>query len=240
MFVAACEQFVVAVWEPSGQLLPACLPASPICLAGTSPRPTEEAKGIDALLALAVAGEETAMGSDSQEEEAEGGGGYARQSTQQPVSRRKKSAAKPRGRRAAPAADVDWEEEPADAGAMDDDGDEDFAPPPRRTPYSTPAKAGRLPRPGSAHATPRRTGSRGGAGSGMPASSPGTGLRGLSPYLMGSLEGGDMLDLGMADLGYIASPGEAGRQGRCGWPAGRRLHGGRAKRHQLLCLSGLS
>ncbi|KAI3433426.1 hypothetical protein D9Q98_003241 [Chlorella vulgaris] len=167
----------------------------------------EEAKGIDALLALAVAGEETAMGSDSQEEEAEGGGGYARQSTQQPVSRRKKSAAKPRGRRAAPAADVDWEEEPADAGAMDDDGDEDFAPPPRRTPYSTPAKAGRLPRPGSAHATPRRTGSRGGAGSGMPASSPGTGLRGLSPYLMGSLEGGDMLDLGMADLGYIASPG---------------------------------
>lgn len=117
--------------------------------------------------------------------------------------------------RARPADDEDEDYEPADAGEMDDDKeDEDFAPPAsRRTPYSTPAKAGRLGRPGSAHVTPRRSGGRGSAG-GVPAlaaaSPAGLALRGFSPFhMLTPLEsGGDMLtDLGLADLSYITSPG---------------------------------
>jgi hypothetical protein len=165
------------------------------------PASADEAKGIDALLALAVAGEESAMALGSEEEE-EG---------DVPAPRPRK-APKPRARRRSAADDEAWEEEeePADAGAVDDDEeDEDFAPPPRRTPYSTPAKGARLPRPGSAHVTPRRSGSRGVGAGGLSAASPGLGLpAGLSPYLLGGLDsGGDMLDLGLADLGYITSPG---------------------------------
>ena len=108
---------------------------------------------------------------------------------------------------------------------MDDEGDEDFAPPQRRTPYSTPAKPSRLGRPGSAHATPRRSGSRGGAGAAaLAGASPGAlGLRGLSPYVyhlgVSPLEGGGdlMSDLGLADLSYLTSPGGGWR-----WMVGLR------------------
>jgi hypothetical protein len=174
----------------------------------------DEAKGIDALLALAVAGEESAFadeGASGEDDDAEAGLAAAAPA---PKPRPRKPA-KPRAPRRTPAADADteedWEEEePADAGAVDnDDEDEDFAPPPRRTPYSTPAKGGRLLRPSSAHATPRRSASRGPGG--LPGVSPG--LRGLSPYLLsgGGLEGADMLSpLGLGELGYIASPGGAG------------------------------
>ena len=166
---------------------------------------------MDALLALALAGEESlgdGLGSGS---DGEGG-------APPPARRRSAKKATPQRRRA-PAAAADEEgseEEPADAGAMEDEEDEDFAPPPRRTPYSTPAK-GRLPRPGSAHATPRRSGSRGAPPpGGLPAASPGgLALRGFSPYMgLGGLEApgdmlGDALMGGLGDpLGYIASPGE--------------------------------
>ena len=134
--------------------------------------PADEAKGIDALLALAVAGEES-LG-DALDSEGDSG-----------PARKKAARRTPQRRRpAAAAAESESEEEPADAGAMDDQEDEDFAPRQRRTPYSTPAK-GRLPRPGSAHATPRRSGSRGGAPGGLAGASPGLGLRGLSPYMLG-------------------------------------------------------
>ena len=68
-------------------------------------RTTDEAKGIDALLALAVAGEESlGMGSDSDEEAA-------------PARRKPKPRGTPQ-RRARPAYDEDEEEEPADAGVL--------------------------------------------------------------------------------------------------------------------------
>ncbi len=136
---------------------------------------SDEAKGIDALLALAVAGEES-LG-DAVDSEEEG------------APARKKAARRTPQRRRHVAADEDEsEEEPADAGAMYDQADEDFAPRQRRTPYSTPAK-GRLPRPGSAHATPRRSGSRGGPHGVLAGPSPGLGLRGLSPYMLGEWRG---------------------------------------------------
>ena len=143
--------------------LPTGLPPLPVL--------TDEAKGIDALLALAVAGEESlGDGLDSEEEGA--------------PARKKAARRTPQRRRHVAADEDESEEEPADAGAMDDQADEDFAPRQRRTPYSTPAK-GRLPRPGSAHATPRRSGSRGGPPGVLPGPSPGLGLRGLSPYMLG-------------------------------------------------------
>lgn len=135
----------------------------------------DEAKGIDALLALAVAGEES-LG-DGLDSEAEGA-----------PARKKAARRTPQRRRHVAAEEEESEEEPADAGAMYDQADEDFAPRQRRTPYSTPAK-GRLPRPGSAHATPRRTGSRGGPPGVMPGHSPGLGLRGFSPYMLGEPAG---------------------------------------------------
>lgn len=183
-----------------------CLQTAPGCTA-------DEAKGIDALLALAVAGEESLGGMDSEDGGSEPAGGAR--------GRKGKGRARTPQRRARSrlAEEEDEDYEPADAGEMDDDQeDEDFAPPAsRRTPYSTPAKAGRLGRPGSAHVTPRRSGGRGSAG-GVPAlaaaSPAGLALRGFSPFHMLPLEtGGDMLtDLGLADLSYITSPGGPGWQ----------------------------
>lgn len=185
----------------------------------------DEAKGIDALLALAVAGAEEAgaLSTDDGGGDGAAAGGEA-------------AAAAAAGRRRAAAARVglmaaaegygdedggegtlpdescleDEEEEDSEGEVgLDDEDDEDFRPG-RRTPASTPAKRGvngRFVRTGQ-HATPRRLSrgfaSPGGRLQGQAPVSPGWGLPGLGPG-----DGSDLLgELGLSsgELGYLASP----------------------------------